>query len=155
MARAALLSALAFLLAAVIVYPLAVLGGVLAGELLGVSQREGAFAMFIGSTIAPLIAVAAGIVAAIFTGRRVSAPVRHPQTRRRVTIWRLIGMAGGGVAGYAAGWALRWLLFEGQSFSNYWQAYMASLMPELAALAGIAIGFAVAKVAVRSTLTDN
>ncbi len=138
MGRRILLSALAFLLAAVIVYPLVVVGGVVIGEALGVSQMEGAYAMFIGSTVAPLIAAAAGIIAAIFTVRRVSAGPNTSRTAAATS--RLIGVVGGGIAGYAIGWTTRWLMFEGQAFSSHGAAYLVAMMPLLAMLAGVLVG---------------
>ena len=144
MGRKIFLSALAFLLAAVVIYPLAVIGGVLIGEALGVSQMEGAYAMFIGSTIAPLIAAGAGVIAAIFTARRVSSK-GNPSSRTAAATSRLIAVVGGGVAGYAFGWAGRWLMFDGQSFETYGQAALISLMPLLGMLAGVLIGILVSR----------
>ncbi len=144
MGRKIFLSALAFLLAAVVVYPLVVIGGVLIGEALGVSQMEGAYAMFIGSTIAPLTAAGAGVIAAIFTAKRVSSRAGQ-STRTAAATSRLVAVVIGAIAGYAFGWAGRWLMFDGQSFETYGQAAFVSLMPLLTMLAGVLIGIFVTR----------
>lgn len=144
MGRKILLSVLAFLLAAVIVYPLVVIGCVLIGEALGVSQMEGAYAMFIGSTVAPLIAAGAGVIAAIFTARRVSTKASQ-SSRTAAATSRLVAVVGGAIAGYALGWAGRWLFLDGQSFDTYGQAYVVSLLPLLAMLAGVLIGLMITR----------
>jgi hypothetical protein len=147
MARTALLSALAFLLAAVIIYPLALFAGLMIGEAMGVSQSEGAFATMIGSTVAPVVAVAAGIIAAIWTSRRAAASAGQPTTNRAVKTSRWIGIIGGAVAGYLIGWALRWLLFEGAAFDSYWQAYAVVQLPLIGAVVGGIAGWALSRVA--------
>ena len=147
MTRTLLLAALAFLLAAVIAYPLALFAGLMIGEAMGVSQREGAFAMMIGSTVAPVVAVATGLIAAIWTGRRAVASAGQPVTDRAVKTSRWIGIIGGAVAGYLIGWVLRWLVFEGAAFDSYWQAYAATQLPVIGAIVGVITGLYLSRVA--------
>lgn len=135
-------ASLAFLAAAVLAYVVALFGGVLLGELLGVSQREGAFAMGLAFTIAPAIAVASGAAAAVWAGRRAARTVEVAPRERDPVRQATVRTVAGAAAGFALGWAIQWLWLEGQAFTSYWQALLASMLPLISAAAGALVGLA-------------
>ncbi|MCL4766641.1 MAG: hypothetical protein KJZ80_10445 [Hyphomicrobiaceae bacterium] len=143
MGRLALRAVLAFLVTAAVAYLLVLAGGLLLGEILGVSQREGAYAMGLAFTIAPAVAVLSGVVAAIRAGSRATRATGQslgaPRSAGRLLA---IGALAGGAGGYALGRAIGWLWLDGLSYAAYWQASAAAFLPLVAMAAGAQIGAA-------------
>lgn len=140
MGRIAGRASVAFFTAAITAYVIALFGGLLLGDMLGVSQQEGAFAMGLAFTIAPVIAAVSGGAAAVFTVRRAVRRTEEVFRGRSPLKTVILRTAIGGALGFCLGFVVQWLWLEGQSFSGFGQALLASMLPEIALVAGAAIG---------------
>jgi hypothetical protein len=125
-------------LAALVVGYLAALGvGLVAFDVLEVSQREGAAAMGLAFVIGPAVAIACALVASIWywivSGRR-NPQIRVPRGSAARLAWTVAAVLGGWLAGFL----LQWML-EGRSYETFIVALTVSLAPWLGAL-----GFAAA-----------
>ena len=72
MVRVLAQAVLAFVVAAILAYVATLAGGILLGEWLKISQREGAYAMGLAFFYAPAIALLVGIIAAVAFGARAA-----------------------------------------------------------------------------------
>ncbi len=100
-------------------------GGLLLEDALGISPREGAYAMGLAFTIGPALAVLAGALAAVWTGRRAAAVPRPTPRARPAALSPVFAAMLGAAGGYAPGWLVRWLWVDGLAFDAYWQALLA------------------------------
>lgn len=131
-------AALAFLAAAAVAYVAAFIGGVLLGDWLQISQREGAYAMALAFLWAPAMALlVGGITALVFGLRAARTPAGPPRPLgQRLAIAVLVG----GLLGYCFGaLGLGWW-FRGQSFGHYWQAWLIAMAPWIGLFAGALAG---------------
>ncbi len=127
-------------LAALVAGYLAALGvGLVAFDALEVSQREGAAAMGLAFVIAPAVAIACALAAAIwywiFSGRR-NPEARAPRGSAARLVWAAVAALGG----WLAGLLLQWML-AGRSYETFIVALAVSEAPVIAAfLAAVATG---------------
>jgi hypothetical protein len=122
---------LTFIVVAAIVYVIAVLAGVTLAERFGLSNFEGQADMMIAFVYAPGVAIVASTIITLWRVRGSNSR-RAPEDRTsgglRVTL-------AGVVLGYGAGALIRWLMFEGRAFEQYWQAWIVSALPYIGAIA--------------------
>jgi hypothetical protein len=122
---------LTFIVVAVIIYFVALLAGMTLAERFGLSNFEGQADTTIALFYAPAAAL---VISAVVTAWRV----RGSSTQRAATDSRSGGLRttiAGVLLGYGSGWLIRWLVFEGKSFEQYWQAWIVSVLPYLGAIA--------------------
>lgn len=120
-------------------YAIALGLGLIAFDLLDVSDREGANSMALAFLICPAIAVAAALAAAIwyFLASGRDKPAAAVSRGRKSP---LLIVAASVVAGYLGGWLLQWILW-GQSYETWLAAFTVSMAPWIGAvlLGGIAL----------------
>lgn len=133
---------LTFIVVAAIAYFVALLVGVALAERFGLSNFEGEAATMIAFVYAPAAAL---VISGLITTWRVrGAGSSRPRTPRDAAASTMRTTIAGVLFGYGAGWAVRWLVFEGMSFASYWQAWVVSVLPYLGAIlvGGVAYIFA-------------
>ena len=120
--------------------------GLLAFDLLEVSDREGGNAMALAFLICPLVAVVAALIAAIWyfvaTGRR-----RQQEAAQRSSKPPLVMAGAAAVTGFLAGKLLQWILY-GQLYETWTAAFTVSMAPWIGAvlLGGIVLSLASGRV---------
>ena len=130
MGKRLLKTALVAVVTLIAAYVAAMAIGLLAFDILDVSEREGASAMALAFVICPAVAVIAALVAAPIyfkaSGRPALADARKPWPRS-------VTAGGAALAGFLSGLLLQWVL-SGRLYETWTAATLVSLSPWIGAL---------------------